>query len=55
MAREIIVVADSTKLGRASLARVAPLSAIHALVTDAGASPEFVQALREQSITIITA
>jgi DeoR/GlpR family transcriptional regulator of sugar metabolism len=55
MAREIIVVADSTKLGRASLARVAPLSAIHALITDTGASPEFVKALREQSITVITA
>lgn len=55
MAREIIVVADSTKLGRASLARVAPLSAIHTLVTDTNAPADFVQTLRAGGITVITA
>lgn len=52
---EIIVVADNTKLGRASTAFVVPLSAVHTLVTDSGAPPEFVEAVREKGLTVITA
>lgn len=52
---EIIVVADNTKLGRASTALVVPLADVHILVTDRDAPPEFVEAVREKGLTVITA
>lgn len=52
--REIIVVADHTKCGRVSAAFVAPLSAIHTLVTDAQAPPDFVAALMSRGIRVLT-
>ena len=53
--REVIVVADHTKCGSVSTALVAPLSAIHTLVTDASAPPEFVEAVSAQGVRVITA
>jgi DeoR/GlpR family transcriptional regulator of sugar metabolism len=55
IARQAIVVADHTKLGRVSAAFVAPLASIHTLVTDANASAEFVEAVREKGVQVITA
>jgi DeoR family transcriptional regulator of aga operon len=52
--REVIVVADHTKCGRVSAAFVAPLTAIHTLVTDVQAPPDFVAALRSQGIRVLT-
>lgn len=40
-ADEVIVVADSTKLGRSSLAHLCPLGAVQHLVVDAGISDEW--------------
>ena len=53
--REVIVVADHTKCGSVSTAFVAPLSAIHTLVTDASAPAEFVRAVSAQGVRVITA
>jgi DeoR family transcriptional regulator, aga operon transcriptional repressor len=51
--REVIVVADHTKLGRLSTAFVAPLSAIQRVVTDRQAPAEFVQALEMLGIQVL--
>jgi DeoR family transcriptional regulator, aga operon transcriptional repressor len=52
--REIIVVADHTKMGCVSAAFVAPVSAIHRLVTDIDIDMDFVSALVEKGIQVIT-
>lgn len=52
--REVIIAADHTKIGRVSTAFVAPLSAVHTLVTDKGAPEEFLTALIERGIRVIT-
>ncbi|MGQ0605305.1 MAG: DeoR/GlpR family DNA-binding transcription regulator [Anaerolineales bacterium] len=53
--REVITVADSTKLGRVSTAFVAPLTAMHTLITDSQAPPEFVETVKTMGIRVITA
>jgi DeoR family transcriptional regulator, aga operon transcriptional repressor len=53
IAREVIVVADHSKCGRVSAAFVAPLSAMHTLVTDTGAPPEFIAALKARGIRVL--
>jgi DeoR/GlpR family transcriptional regulator of sugar metabolism len=53
--QEVIVVADHTKCGRVSTAFVAPITAIHTLVTDAETPAEFANALREKGVRVITA
>lgn len=55
IAREVIVVADHTKCSRIAPAFVAPLSAMHTLVTDTSAPPAFLDALRVQNIRVVTA
>jgi len=54
-ARRRILVADSTKLGAVSFVKVCPIDAIDILVTDAGASPSRVAALREAGLEVIVA
>jgi DeoR/GlpR family transcriptional regulator of sugar metabolism len=45
-APEVVLVADHTKFGKVATALVAPLSAIHTLVTDTGLDGEILAALR---------
>jgi DeoR/GlpR family transcriptional regulator of sugar metabolism len=52
-ASEIIVVADSSKIGVVGLTPITPLTKISKLVTDNRASPDFVTALREQGTEVI--
>jgi len=52
---QVIVVADYTKFGRVSTAFLAPLSAMHTLVTDSQAPAEFLSALEHQGIRIMVA
>jgi len=54
-AREVIVVADSSKIGHVSPALICPISAIHVLVTDAGISAEVLHALKERGIKVVVA
>lgn len=50
--REVIVVADHTKINAVATAFLAPLTSIHTFVTDRQAPPDFVAALRERDITV---
>jgi DeoR/GlpR family transcriptional regulator of sugar metabolism len=52
-AAEVIVVADSSKIGVVGLTPIMPLAKMSRLVTDSGAPPDFVAALRENGIDVI--
>jgi DeoR family transcriptional regulator, aga operon transcriptional repressor len=52
-ASEVIVVADSSKIGVVGLTPIMPLSRLHKLITDSGAPPDFAAALREQGVEVI--
>lgn len=54
-AERVVVVADHTKIGRMTMALIAPCSAIHALITDRAAPPAELAALREAGIEVILA
>lgn len=53
--REIIIVADHTKVNRVSTALLAPLNSLHTLVTDVKVDKKFVQALKKHGINVIVA
>jgi DeoR family transcriptional regulator of aga operon len=53
--REVIIVADHTKVNRVATVLLAPLSQMHTLVTDPKADKKFVQALKRQSIQVLVA
>lgn len=54
-AKEVILVADSAKFNRTAFAAVAPLAAIHRLITDAPPPAPLAQALTEHGIEVIVA
>ncbi|HZO90687.1 MAG TPA: DeoR/GlpR family DNA-binding transcription regulator [Chthonomonadaceae bacterium] len=54
-ATRVIALCDSSKLGRCSYARVGPLSLLDTIVTDIGASPEDVQAIRDTGVEVVLA
>jgi DeoR/GlpR family transcriptional regulator of sugar metabolism len=54
-ARQIVVVADSSKFGRTTFASICPLSAVNTLITDNGVSKIMVQALRQAGIQVLIA
>lgn len=54
-AKRVVVVCDSTKFGRRSLAFIAPTSAIHTIVTDTELSAEDAEQLRSAGVNIIKA
>lgn len=51
--REVILLADHTKCGRASAAFVAPLSAVHTFITDTATSITFVEGVRALGVNVI--
>jgi DeoR/GlpR family transcriptional regulator of sugar metabolism len=51
-APELIVVADHSKLGRVANVNVAPISAVHTLVTSEQAPPEIVEELRRLGLRV---
>jgi DeoR/GlpR family transcriptional regulator of sugar metabolism len=53
--REVIIVADYSKINRVATALLAPLDRMTALVTDANADNKFIQALKKQGIRVIVA
>ena len=53
--KEIIVVADHTKFGRATAVLLAPLESIHTLVTDQATPQEFIDAIQSRGINVIQA
>ncbi|GAA3400926.1 DeoR/GlpR family DNA-binding transcription regulator [Paenibacillus hodogayensis] len=54
-AQEIIVVADDTKIGKASLHAVAPIQAVHTFITGEEASPAQLKLFREAGVKVMTA
>lgn len=53
-AREVIVVADHSKLGQVTAAAVTPVSRVHTLITDGRASAAQLAPLREAGLTVVT-
>jgi len=53
VAREVVVVADSSKFGRRSLSVVGPLHNVHKVITDSGISPEMVATLKERNLDVM--
>jgi DeoR family transcriptional regulator, aga operon transcriptional repressor len=53
--REVIIVADHTKINRVSTVLLAPLGSMHTFVTDSKADKKFVQALKRQGIQVVIA
>jgi DeoR/GlpR family transcriptional regulator of sugar metabolism len=51
--REIIVLADHTKFGRAATVLLAPLERIHTIVTDAQTSKEFLETVQQRGIHVV--
>lgn len=51
-AERVIVVTDSTKVGRRAFARISEISAVSDLVTDAGADPQVVADLERAGVTV---
>ncbi|MCC7264991.1 MAG: DeoR/GlpR transcriptional regulator [Candidatus Latescibacteria bacterium] len=54
-AREVIVVADHSKLGASALYRVAPVEAVTTLVTDDQADPALLDAFRRAGVEVVVA
>ena len=50
--KRTVLLADSSKLGKASFFRFADLDQIDVLITDSGADPEFVGAVRALGVTV---
>jgi len=53
--KQLIVVADSSKLGKVGPAFICPTGEIHTLITDAGATSESICAFERQGIRVIRA
>ncbi len=55
IAPQRIVVADSRKLGRVSTVFLAPITAVHIIVTDKNAPPEIVEEFKESGLEVLLA
>jgi len=51
-ARRVVLLADSSKIGKVSFAHAGALSDIGVLVTDGGADPQFVKKIRKVGVTV---
>jgi hypothetical protein len=54
-ATEVILLADHSKFGREALVRVAPLTAVHRIITTPGVDPDEAAAIRDLGIDLIVA
>lgn len=54
-ANEVVVVADHSKLGRRTFARIAPLEVAHTLITDRNADPALVRDLERSGLRVVIA
>jgi len=53
VARQVVVLADSSKFGRRSLSKIADLEAVHTVITDKKISPEMVRALKNAGVEVV--
>jgi DeoR family transcriptional regulator of aga operon len=54
-ARQVVVVADNSKLGARAFAQICPPTVVHTLITDAAADQEIVRAFEAEGIRVLTA
>jgi DeoR family transcriptional regulator of aga operon len=54
-ARQVVIVADASKLGGHAFARICPAARIEALVTDSGADPRLVSTFEAAGVRVIVA
>ncbi|MDI6870970.1 MAG: DeoR/GlpR family DNA-binding transcription regulator [Bacillota bacterium] len=54
-ARQTVVLADHTKIDRVAPVRIAPLSSVHILVTDSGATERQCEALQNAGVNVVVA
>jgi DeoR family transcriptional regulator of aga operon len=52
-AREVILLADSSKAGKVSFARAGKLDRVHTIITDAGLDAKFAKELTKKGIKVI--
>jgi DeoR family transcriptional regulator of aga operon len=53
VSRETVVVADAAKFQRRSLSVISRIEAVHKVITDTGATPEMVAALRARNVEVL--
>jgi DeoR family transcriptional regulator of aga operon len=53
LARQVTVLTDSSKIGRRSLSRIAPIATIHRIITDSGIRPEHRSVFESKGIEVI--
>jgi DeoR family transcriptional regulator, aga operon transcriptional repressor len=51
--REVILVTDSSKIGRVGFVPIKPLNSIHILITDTNAPPDFVQSMLDLGVQVL--
>lgn len=54
-AKEVVLVADSSKLGEVTFAQVCSLERLHRFITDDGASPQTLKAIAKRGVDVIVA
>jgi DeoR family transcriptional regulator of aga operon len=54
-ARHVVVVTDSSKLGRVAFAQICPLEEVDELITDAGALPETIVGITDAGVAVTVA
>jgi DeoR family transcriptional regulator of aga operon len=54
-AQRVVVVADGSKLGRSTLARIADVTEVHEVITDASADPAQLAAIRDAGVEVTVA
>jgi DeoR/GlpR family transcriptional regulator of sugar metabolism len=53
--REVVLLADHSKIGRAAAAFVAPIAAVHTLITDVAAPARFVEGAKSAGLRVVIA
>jgi DeoR family transcriptional regulator of aga operon len=53
ISRQVVVVADSSKLIRRNISLIAKVEQIHLLITDRAAPPQAVEALRRRGVEVL--
>ncbi len=54
-ARQVIVLADHTKIGRDTMSQTVPVTSIRTLITDARADPAELRAIRDAGVEVLVA